>query len=128
MSQVLSESSNQPDGGRRVDIAHEALISGWPQLQHWLADRRDAEQARRRLEAKTDEWVRLGQGASGLLDAVELAEAETWLAGLDAVELGPSEALLSLVQASRAALERAQQEREAARQRELEQVQTLAEE
>lgn len=112
-------------GGRRVDIAHEALISGWPQLQRWLTERREAEQARRRLEAKADEWVRLGRGASGLLDGAELAETERWLNNPDADELGPSEALPALVTASLEALNATELEREAVRQRELDQAQKL---
>src|SRR5262249_54261800 len=62
------------EGGadRQVDLAHEALIEGWPTLRRWVTERRDAEQARRRLKAKADEWVRLGRGAGGLLDAAEL--------------------------------------------------------
>jgi photosystem II stability/assembly factor-like uncharacterized protein len=112
---------------RQVDLAHEALIAGWPNLQQWLAEWREAEQARRRLEAKAAEWVRMGQGSGGLLDEVELAEAAWWLSSPDAAELGYDEILLALVQASRAASEQAREEREAARQRELAQAQALAE-
>ena len=103
----------------RVDIAHEALITGWPTLQEWLAERREAEQTRRRLEAKAAEWVWLGRGSGGLLDEVELLEAERWLASPDAADLGYSETLPALVQASRSAIATAEREKEAARQREL---------
>ncbi|MBI4674840.1 MAG: hypothetical protein HY741_24625, partial [Chloroflexi bacterium] len=34
----------------QVDIAHEALITGWRTLQQWVTERREAEQTRRRLE------------------------------------------------------------------------------
>jgi hypothetical protein len=112
--------------GRRVDIAHEALISGWPQLQQWLAERREAEQTRRRLEDKAAEWVRLGRGRGGLLDEAELPEAERWLAGPDATPLGYGEMLPALVAGSRAAIDTTEQERETTRQRELHQAQTLA--
>jgi Novel STAND NTPase 1 len=93
-------------GGRSsvVDLAHEALIAGWPTLQGWLAERREAEQARRRLEAHVAEWIRLGQGSGGLFDEVELAEVERWLAGAEAAEVGFDPRLLELVQASRAAI------------------------
>jgi hypothetical protein len=80
-----------------VDLAHEALIGGWPRLQSWLAERREAEQARRRLEAKAAEWVRLGRGSAGLLDEAELLEAERWLDSPDAADLGYSEALKVLI-------------------------------
>ena len=62
---------------------------------------------------------RLGRGRGGLLDAAELAEAERWLAGPDAADLGYGEALPALVAASRTAIE-------AARRRELDHAQALA--
>ena len=110
---------------RRADISHEALITGWPTLQGWLAERREAEQTRRRLEAKAAEWGRLGSGEGGLLDEFELQEAETWLKSGEAAELGGSESLTNLVQASRKSLDTAKKEREAARARELEQAHRL---
>jgi signal transduction histidine kinase len=88
----------------RVDLAHEALIAGWPTLQGWLATRREAELTRRRLEAHVAEWVRLGRGSGGLLDEIELGEVDRWLSGPEAAEVGIDPALLELVQASRAAL------------------------
>ena len=56
-SRLLTASGDAEGGARRVDIAHEALIAGWPRLQEWLGQRRAAEQTRRRLEAKAAEWV-----------------------------------------------------------------------
>ncbi|MBC8074641.1 MAG: TIR domain-containing protein, partial [Chloroflexales bacterium] len=88
-----------------VDIAHEALLTGWPTLRRWTEDRRDDEQTRRRLEAQASEWRRHGE-RGGLLDAMELAEAERWLDKPAAAELGCSEHLLRLVAASRAEIER----------------------
>jgi WD40 repeat protein len=104
--------SGEEGAEARVDLAHEALIDAWPTLQSWIADRRDAEQTRRRLEASAAEWVRLGRGAGGLLDAVEVVEAERWLASADAVELGYAPEVRNLLDASRMALAR-----QAARQR-----------
>ena len=115
------------EGGpeRKVDLAHEALISGWPQLQQWLKERRGAEQTRRRLEDKADEWIRLDR-KGGLLDEVEIKEAEQWLQGPDAVELGgQSVALQDLLQASVAAVQEQKKQAEDARQRRLSQAQSL---
>ena len=56
------------------------MLTGWPQLKQWLAERGQGEQLRRRLEAKANEWVRLGSGEGGLLDRVELDEVQSWLA------------------------------------------------
>lgn len=119
-NRLLTLAGEEGDADRQIDLAHEALINGWPRFQEWLAKRREAEQTRRRLEAKVDEWVFLGQEQSGLLDQVELREAENWLTSLDAAELGYDEALPELVLASRTALDDAEREKEKARQRELE--------
>ena len=125
-NRLLTLGGGEKGQGRTVDIAHEALIAGWPILSGWLQQRRDAEQTRRRLEAKAAEWVHLGRGAGGLLDETELPEAERWLASADAADLGYDESLSALVQASRAALDRLAQDKEATARRELEQAQNLA--
>jgi len=114
-------------GNAQVEIAHEALVRNWPTLVHWLEDERAAIATRRRLEAKAAEWVRLGAGAAGLLDEVQLAEAERWLNSAEAAYLGFDEALLDLVVASRAAIDQARHAQEDQRHRELEQAQALAE-
>ena len=113
---------------RLVDLSHEALIRGWPRLHEWIDARRAAELTRRRLEEKAAERLRLRQAdeASGLLDAVELAEAETWVKGPDAAELGVSSELAALIADSRQAIDTAALEKEAAARRELEQARQLA--
>jgi formylglycine-generating enzyme required for sulfatase activity len=110
---------------RRVDLAHEALIEGWPQLRQWLRELRQAEIERRRLAAKADEWLRLDR-RGGLLDAAELAEAERWMASATAAILGYTEPLQLLVQASRAAITQAEQAQAAAKAREREQIEQRA--
>ena len=110
------------DEARRVDLSHESLIRGWPRLHTWIDGRRAAELTRRRLEEKAGERLRLrkdhGDGAAaGLLDAVELAEAEAWVKGPDAAELGVSEQLAQLVADSRKSIDAAALEKERAAQR-----------
>ena len=70
-----------------------------------LSERRDAEQTRRRLEAQAAQWERLGSSEGGLMDEFELLEAEHWLSGPDAEELGASNTLRDLVGKSREAQE-----------------------
>jgi WD40 repeat protein len=113
-----------------VDLAHEALLSGWPKLQQWVAERREAEQVRRRLEDKALEWrerVTSGLGG-GQLDQVELLEAERWQAGIDAQELGFSGDLVELIAASRETILADQAAKRAAQERERAQAQQLARE
>ncbi len=124
-ARLLTMSGDSGDDGRRADLAHEALISGWPTLQRWIAERREAEQARRRLEDLAAEWVRLGK-QGGLLDDVELHEADRRLGSVEAAELGTDAMLQAFVAASRTALAAAAAEREAVQQRELAQQQALA--
>lgn len=81
-----------------VDIAHEALITGWPQLHSWVGTHKEAEKVRRRLEDKAEEWAgRDGQG--GLLDEAELIDAYRWLANEDRA-LGTSTNVVQLIAAS----------------------------
>jgi WD40 repeat protein len=110
-NRLLTLSGDEQDAMMKVDLAHEALIRDWPTLRNWIAERRGAEQIRRRLESKTEEWVRLGQKTSGLLDEGELSEAEHWLRSQDAIELGASADLHSLVAASRAVISAARRRR-----------------
>ncbi|MFZ2361548.1 MAG: CHAT domain-containing protein, partial [Anaerolineae bacterium] len=103
-NRLLTLSGEEDDASRRVDISHEALISDWPRLQVWLRERKEAELARRRLEEKVKEWVRLGRKEGGLLDKEELAEAIAWLQTPVSVDLGTSTDLKALVITSKEAL------------------------
>lgn len=105
-------SGKADDDDCKIDISHKALIAGWTRLQKWLDERGAAEQTRRRLEAKAAEWVRLGRGKGGLLDKVQLREVTDGADGLDASDLGRTDSLVALVEASRAAL-RVQRQRQA---------------
>ncbi len=92
---------------KKVDIAHEALISGWPTLKQWISEHREAEQIRRRLTDKAKEWERLGRGSGGLLDGVELAESERWLTSAKAIDLSYEELLSHFIKASESEASRA---------------------
>ncbi|HEX7941662.1 MAG TPA: WD40 repeat domain-containing protein [Gemmatimonadaceae bacterium] len=91
------------DGEPRVDLAHEIMISAWPALAGWIRGHRVDEQRRRQLEATAARWGEHGRGIRGLLDPIELAEAELWQQSESAVQLGQSAAVKELVVASRAA-------------------------
>jgi hypothetical protein len=95
----------------QIEVAHEALVRNWPRLVDWLEEARAEMTARRRWEARAAEWVRLGRGLGGLLDEVQLLEAEHWLKSEEAKELGYDEQLDAFVKASREAVNRAAKER-----------------
>ncbi|MBV6627680.1 MAG: TIR domain-containing protein [Rivularia sp. (in: Bacteria)] len=104
--------SGEEDQRKRVDIAHEALINGWPTLKEWIKKRSQAEQERRRLENKAAEWIRLKRKA-GLLDAEELSEAKKWQSSSDAVELGWSNELQEFINASQLEIQNAEKQKQA---------------
>lgn len=122
----ISEAEHVADA--QLEIAHEALVRNWPRLVEWLQEEHERITLRQRLESRAAEWVRLGRGQGGLLDEIALIEAEHWLTGPDANDLGYTEDVATFVQASRAALEQARSEKEDALQRELVQLQVLASE
>ncbi|HEX7837192.1 MAG TPA: CHAT domain-containing protein, partial [Kofleriaceae bacterium] len=95
--------ADDDDHGREacVDLAHEVLIGSWPTLAGWIQTHRQEEQRRRQLEASAADWVKHGRGPRGLLDPIELAEAEAWQQTESAHELGPSADVAALVVASR---------------------------
>ena len=97
----------------RVDLAHEALIAAWPTMRDWVSERRDAELARRRLEGHVATWEEHDRTAA-FLDDVQLREAQRWLAGPDARELGIPRGLSELVAVSAARLRRRQRLRRGA--------------
>lgn len=114
---TLSGSDDDKESSREtlVDLAHESLIHGWPKLDDWIAEHRAGEQTRRRLEAKATEWIRLGRGQGGLLDSVEMAEADAWLSSPQANELGVSPELSAFISRSRVAIGDAARAAQAAR-------------
>lgn len=103
--------------GPTIDLSHEALITAWPRLQTWIDTGRWDEERRRGLVAKVDEWTAATQRGfrdAKLLDAVELIDAERWLAH-DAERAGAIPGLDQLVECSRAELEAIRIQRDEAR-------------
>jgi WD40 repeat protein len=93
---------------QRVTVAHEALIRGWPRLQAWLAEDREALRAHRRLTEAALEWERQGHDDGALYRGARLAAWE-----------GRAEAGLNNTERAFLAASRRQQarERSAARRR-----------
>lgn len=75
------------------EVAHEALLSGWPALRDWIAAEAQARATLDRLRRAAAEWERLGHSA-GLFGRRQLAE-------LEGLPVGAAEA--GFVRASRAA-------------------------
>ncbi len=107
-----------------VEVAHEALIREWPTLREWLAQDREGLRLHRHLTEAAQEWELLEHDPGALYRGARLAQAVEWaLANPRALSAQEQ----SFLEASREAAEREQAEREAARERELEAAQKLAE-
>jgi WD40 repeat protein len=111
--------SGQEQGEPKVDIAHEALISGWPRLKQWIRERRESEIIQRKLEAKVEEWKQLGSGESGLLDEVQISKFQEWLKTVDAKELGEGNILNIFVEKSQNRIQAAKAKEKEDQEREL---------
>jgi hypothetical protein len=67
--------NSDPKGTRTAEVAHEALIRGWPRLRRWMDEDRAALQAHHRLAEAAREWRRFARDDSGLYRGARLAEA-----------------------------------------------------
>jgi formylglycine-generating enzyme required for sulfatase activity len=63
-----------------VDLAHEALISGWPTLQRWVTEGREAELFRRRIDRDSEEWHLARRDRALLYRGRRLKNAREWRA------------------------------------------------
>ncbi len=77
---LLTLSGEEGDSDRLADLAHEALISGWPTFQKWLTERREEEQIRRRLVSDVKEWERRDRDGFFLYEGTRLKPAQEWAA------------------------------------------------
>ncbi len=97
-----------------ADLSHEAIIRGWPTLARWIEGRRSAEAVRRRLLDDAEAWAQRAEDGSadaGLLHDIELEDAQRWLAGPDAEDLGAEPVIERFVDASAAAANRGRRRR-----------------
>ncbi len=102
-------------GARWYELTHDRLIKPIVASNAaWMLQRSGAEQTRQMLEARAAEWLRSGRPKNGLLDEAELLEATRWLESPNAADVGYSEGLFALVQASRAQVEEVARERDRA--------------
>jgi formylglycine-generating enzyme required for sulfatase activity len=80
------------DGEEFFEVAHEALIRGWPELRKWIEADRQALLTQRRMTEAANEWIKKNRDASFLLAGARLATAREW-AATHAEEINPLESL-----------------------------------
>ncbi len=76
-ARLLTASTNS-DGERQVDVAHEALIRGWPRLHRWIDENRVALRLHRRLTEAAQEWRERKRDVSFLYRGTRLTQATEW--------------------------------------------------
>ncbi len=64
--------------GDSVQIAHEALVRGWPRLRGWLDDDVDGQRLFRHLAGAADAWDGMGRPESELYRGARLARTVEW--------------------------------------------------
>lgn len=99
-----------------VQIAHEALVRGWPKLQQWLESNRESLTIHRQLTKSVQAWHQFDRDAGSLYRGAQLAQALEW-----AEEHGDR-----LNQWEREFLAQSQERVEAERRREIDQAERLA--
>lgn len=76
-ARLLTAGSDEQTGERWVEVAHEALIRGWPRLQQWIDEDRAGLRVQRRLTAAAQAWQESNR-AEGLYTGRRLKEAREW--------------------------------------------------
>ncbi|MEZ4733274.1 MAG: effector-associated domain EAD1-containing protein [Caldilineaceae bacterium] len=107
-----------------VQVAHEALIRHWATLRAWLDDDREGHRIQRRLTEAANQWVEFGKDPALLYRGVLLQQVQEWLK--ETID-PPNQIEMVFLQASQTDVEAEERrkaemaaEREASRQRELE--------
>ena len=122
--QILSGSRLLTVEENRIEVSHEALIREWPRLRGWIEDNRAGLRIRHRLAESALEWQARDFHASFLLQGIRLEEAQEWA---QKNLLGINELERHYLLASTEHNQRLAAEKEAARNREIENARRLAE-
>ena len=92
-------------GGQWYELTHDRFLKPIQKSNlKWLKERQGAEKTRQWLQAKADEWQERGQHSEGLLDEVQLLEAEFWLDTPESKQVGRSATLMEFIHASKNAV------------------------
>ena len=86
-ARLVTTGTDEATGEPVVEVTHEALIRGWPELRGWIDEDRDRLRAERRLSDAAAEWDRGGRDEGGLYRGARLAAWEE----RDTTELTPLE-------------------------------------
>jgi len=123
-ARLLVTGRDEQSGAETIEVAHEALIRKWQELQSWLNSDRAFLLWRQRLRTMVSGWLASGKEEEALLRGVQLNESEGWSS---ARSHDLSEQERAYIAASRIAVDREAQAAEERRQRELRLIEARAE-
>ena len=72
-ARLVTTGRDEVTGEPVVEVTHEALIRGWPELRGWIDEDRDRLRAERRLSDAAAEWDRGGRDEGALYRGARLA-------------------------------------------------------
>lgn len=75
---LLSFDMDPLTGAPTVEVAHEALVTAWPELRDWVEHSRDDLRRHARFTVALREWELAGNDAGYLLTGSRLTEYEQW--------------------------------------------------
>ena len=61
-----------------IEVSHEALIRGWPQLRKWIDADRDGIREHHRINEAAQEWMNMSQDEAFLFRGLRLGQALEW--------------------------------------------------
>lgn len=108
----------------QIEVAHEALVRNWPQLVDWLEEERQSLRQRQSVSDVTERWNASGRDPGALYTTNTVLQEALRVVEVSGVELNEQEA--EFILASEEAITAARIDREATRQREIEQANRLA--
>jgi WD40 repeat protein len=76
----LLVAAEREDGGERVEITHEALLSAWPRLVEWRREDAEGAELRDQLRAAARQWDERGRPTGLLWRGDALTELRLWRA------------------------------------------------
>jgi WD40 repeat protein len=77
-ARLLTSGSDEDAGERLIEVSHEALIRGWPQLRRWVEEDRQGLRIHRRLTEAAEDWQSLGRDPGALYRGGRLLAAREW--------------------------------------------------
>lgn len=75
---ITTSVAEEDSGQRQVDVAHEALIRGWPRLKSWIDEDRAGLRIQRRIAYDAFEWQRRDYNEDSLYRGARLLEASEY--------------------------------------------------